>query len=90
MKEESIKMAHCSNCPKLLDKLKHEKYVSDKVYECIKGTRDSLKDALEVIIKYCPENDDVRTYLKASKIWLEMYAEEKVLDERRSDNAGQV
>lgn len=85
--KETVEMAYCSNCPKLLDKLKHEKYVSDKVYECIKGTRDSLKNALEVIIKYCPENDDVRTYLKASRIWLEMYREEKELDERGSNTS---
>lgn len=78
-------MAYCSNCPKILNELKHEKYVSDKVYYCIKVTRDSLKNALEFIIKYCPESDHVKSYLEASKRWLEKYYEENKLDEMESN-----
>ncbi len=87
---KKVTMAYCSNCPELLNALKREEYISDKVYECINKTQDCLKDALEVIVKYCPENDEIKTYLKTAKAMLEIYREEKVKDERGSDNAGQV
>ena len=87
---EKVIMAHCSNCPKLLDKLKHEKYVSDVTFDALSHTRDVLKDALDLIVERCSEHEDIKTFIKTSKLWIDRYNEENELNERGNDTSGQV